>query len=202
MTSSPEEDERVLVDHVREKAFPCGHGISSCHKVRSSRPSGGGFPALVADDLTWRHEELCDHMGILFLRHVQRADMKKYAKRRFLKNKTPSSEKSKTQNSERLDKLQKNEFTRHFEKQKLLRSIKQLLNFWERPFRRRKLSVPLTLPSGIRVAGRRGCRHEPIITMETSPERSTSNAFAVCVRTENENLASFSFWSTWDFCSH
>ena len=31
-------------------------------QVRSSRPNGVGFPALVLDDPTLRHEELCDYM--------------------------------------------------------------------------------------------------------------------------------------------
>ena len=36
-----------------------------------SWPSGGGFPALVPDDVTLRHEELSDYMEMLLFRHVR-----------------------------------------------------------------------------------------------------------------------------------
>ena len=35
---------------------------SSCRKVRSSRTNAGNPPPLALDELTLRHEELCDYM--------------------------------------------------------------------------------------------------------------------------------------------
>ena len=46
----------------RSSVFFSSHN-SSCRKVKSSRPSGGGFLALVPDDLPSRHEAFRDYRG-------------------------------------------------------------------------------------------------------------------------------------------
>ena len=54
--------ETVLSEHVKVISFPNGRTInSSCHKVRSSGTSARNLPALVLDDLTVWHEELCEY---------------------------------------------------------------------------------------------------------------------------------------------
>ena len=56
--SPEEEDAKVFSEQVKVMAFPKNHN-SSCHKVKSSRSSARRFP-VGPDDLTLRHEELCD----------------------------------------------------------------------------------------------------------------------------------------------
>ena len=60
----PSSTTETLSERVKLIVFPCSRTISRnspCCEVRSSRTNTGGLPALVLDDLTVRHDELCDY---------------------------------------------------------------------------------------------------------------------------------------------